>query len=78
MGIRLQCSGHMVLAIFAVGIRQSLLGSDWKDCSRCGVGGTRIPHLGGGVLLGECFALGRHAQYSLGNMMTQRSLSQTA
>ena len=31
VGIGLQCSGHMVLTIFAVGVRQSLLGSDWED-----------------------------------------------
>ena len=77
MGIRLQalaiwCSQSLQLVYGKVCLER--LGR-WLGC---GVIGTLISHLGNGVLLGKGRVLRVHAQYSLGSMMTQRSLSQTA
>jgi hypothetical protein len=55
-----------------------LLGSDWEDGKVCCVFGTPITSKGDRVFRGCGVVLLSHSQYSLGSMMTQRSLSQTA
>jgi hypothetical protein len=77
MGVGFKCSGHVVLTIFAVGVRQSLLWSDREDDKVCCVFGTRIPCKGDRVFRGCGVVLLSHSQYSLGSMITQRSLSHT-
>ncbi len=78
MGVGFKCSGHVVLTIFAVGVRQSLLWSDWEDGKVCCVFGTLIPCKSDRVFSGYVVVLLSHSQYSLGSMITQRSLSHTA